>query len=375
MLHKILYIQGVTRMGGAIESLLLLVKNLDKKKFSSAVVTSAKGPFSVEMEKAGLSFEVVKMEMWRKAKGFFSRPSTIGKLISFAKKENVSLIHCNTLWDNPYGHKIAESLGIPLVCHIRNTFSEDKIRKYKVLKAQKIICVSRAVAQGFADWDKDEKIQVIYNGVEMSEFDADKYDRGLVRRDFSVGKTVPVIGLVGRVSPEKGQLEMIKASALLKKEIPEFKVFIVGETSKKEMEYMAFLKNEASKLGVSENLIFTGFRRDVAAITSIFDIAVFPSLEGANEGFGRGIIEAMAMKKPVIGTDTGGITEVIENGESGLIINPGDSDMLAQNILKLLKDSQLSRQFSEKGYDRVREKFSAESYAAGIENIYSELLE
>jgi len=373
MSYKILYIQGVTRMGGAIESLLLLANNLSSERFIPKIVTSATGAFTGELEKNGIDYETAKMEMWRKAKGFLSRSSTVKKLVNYARKEKISLVHCNTLWDNPYGAEVAGELGIPLICHVRNTFFHDKIKKYKLSSSQGIICVSRKVSAGFNNWEGKGKVQVVYNGVDTAKFNIENFDQKALRSEFSINHDIPVIGLVGRVSPEKGQLEILKAVSLLKEKIPSFKVLIVGETSKKETDYMAFLKNKASHLGVAENVIFTGFRRDISRITSIFDIAVFPSLESANEGFGRGIIEAMAMRKPVIGTYTGGIPEVIEDGESGLIVEPGDIDALAKNILRLLEDMRLKDKFSENGYRRVCRKFSVESYVAGVEKVYSEL--
>lgn len=362
-------------MGGAIESLLLLARNLHSERFIPKIATSSTGAFTCELEKNGINYETIKMEMWRKARGFFGRSSTVKKLINYAEKENVSLVHCNTLWDNPYGAEVAGELGIPLVCHIRNIFSEDKIRKYKLSSADAVICVSQKVAGGFADWGNRGKVRVIYNGVDTAEFNAGNSYQKSLRSEFLINDDIPVIGLVGRVSPEKGQIELIKAASLLKEKISFFKVLIVGETSKRETDYMNFLKNEASDLGVAENVVFTGFRRDIAGITSIFDIAAFPSLERANEGFGRGIIEAMAMKKPVIGTYTGGIPEVIEDGKSGLMVAPGDYKSLAESILKLLNNEEMSKSFAENGYRRVCDKFSVESYVNGVETIYAELLE
>ncbi|RMF97452.1 MAG: glycosyltransferase family 1 protein, partial [Candidatus Schekmanbacteria bacterium] len=292
-------------MGGAIESLLLLMENLNSENFLPLVVTSSEGKFTDELKKRKIGYEIVKMEMWRKAKGFLSRPFILKKLIDYAKKQSVSLIHCNTLWDNPYGSIIAKNLKIPLVCHIRNTFSYDKIKKYNLASADRIICVSQKVAESFNGWKYRDKVEIIYNGVDMNRFNPSKFVQSEVKEKFSLPPHSPLVGIVGRVSPQKGQLEVIRAAAIIKEKVPSIKVMIVGETSKKESEYLNFLKNEAENLGVSENVVFAGYRSNIAEITSAFDVAVFPSLEGANEGFGRSLIEAMAMKKPVVATLTG----------------------------------------------------------------------
>jgi len=361
-------------MGGAIESLLLLVRNIDRERFFPCVVTSAEGVFTDELQSSGVNPALIKMEMWRKARGFLLRPITYEKLLRMAESEKISLVHCNTLWDNPYGAMIARSLKIPLVCHIRNTFERAKISKYSLIESDRIICVSDAIKETFRGWENERRVSTVYNGVDLEKFDTAKIDSLEVRRELGIGENDIVIGIVGRLSPEKGQIELIRACGKLKTAGHSFKALIVGEPSRKEAGYTDDLRNSAEELGVADSVIFTGFRRDIERITASFDIAVFPSLETANEGFGRGIIEAMALGKPVIGSATGGVPEVIDGGKTGLLTSPGDIESLADKIESLIRNEPLRRELGENGNRRARTHFSVSSYVTGIEKIYSELL-
>lgn len=373
--HNILYIQGVTRMGGSIESLLGLLKGLDKKKFNPIVVTSRKGRFFDELRCLGVETEVIKMGMWRKWKSLLKIPFSLYSIQRVIKRKNISLIHSNTLWDNPYGVIPARLKKVLSICHIRNTFTNDKIKKYHLSGVDRIICVSDEIRRGFDGWKlEDEKTVTIYNGVDTRQFN-DKVKGDTIRKEFEIEDRKILIGVVGRVDRTKGQDLLIKAFASLNKRHENLMLMIIGESSLQDRRYFFKLKDLANSLKLREKVIFTGYRKDIPKITAAFDIAVCPSLPSSNEGFGRSIIEAMAMKKPVVASATGGIPEVVVNSITGEIVPPGDSEKLADAIEKLVGDEKIRLAMGEKGYERVIEKFTMEKNIREIEKVYLELLE
>ncbi|OGL49586.1 MAG: hypothetical protein A3C43_06605 [Candidatus Schekmanbacteria bacterium RIFCSPHIGHO2_02_FULL_38_11] len=221
---------------------------------------------------------------------------------------------------------------------------------------------------------KDEKTATIYNGVDTKRFN-DKVKGGIIRRNFNIEDREILIGVVGRVDRTKGQDLLIEAFASLNKRHENLRLMIVGESSLRDRQYFYKLKDFSNSLNLRNKVIFTGYRKDIPEITAAFDIAVFPSLPSSNEGFGRSIIEAMAMKKPVVASATGGIPEVVVDSITGEIVPPNDSEKLADAIEKLVIDEKRRVSMGEKGYERVIEKFTMERNVKEIEKLYLSLLE
>ncbi len=365
----VFYIQGVARYGGAPESLYRLASRL--KGYKPLVVTSREGELTKRLAHAGVEFFTVKMDMWRKARTWPCLPYTIYQVYKGAKKGGTDIVHCNTLWDTPYGVILARLLKVPVVTHIRNTLEHEKIKKYWLNKVDLIIAVSKAVAQPLRDAGLPHK--VIYNGVDLMAFDRERVSGRQVRWEFGLGEALLVL-LPGRVDSTKGHKEAILAMAKVVREVPRTVLAIVGETSRQEAGLMNDLKNLAQKAGIGERVIFTGARSDMPAMYAAADLVIMPSLDSAREGFGRVLIEGMAMGKATVATRTGGIPEVVEDGETGLLVPTEDVEALARAIVELLRNEKRRREMGEKGYERVKELFDLEKTVAQVEGVYGELL-
>src|SRR3989338_5009305 len=133
---------------------------------------------------------------------------------------------------------------------------------------------------------------------------------------------------------------------------------------------MTYLKREANSLGISDSVIFAGWRADVPAVMSVFDIFVLPSL---NEGMGRVLVEAMLLKKPIIASNVGGIPDLIRNGENGILIPPASPDKLAEAIIDLIKSKDKRNRMGERGRF-IAESYSDKAMVEEIENLYEEVL-
>ncbi len=157
--------------------------------------------------------------------------------------------------------------------------------------------------------------------------------------------------------------------------LPEARFLIVGDViyqTEGHETYKKDLKVLCSDLGLQEKVIFTGFRDDIPDIIAALDVVLHTSSQP--EPFGRVLIEAMAMGKPVVATNLGGVPEVVKDGETGLLVPPKEPDALAEASIKLLKDKQFASWLGANGLKHVRANFDAHSHVERIEALYERLL-
>ncbi|MCS7180192.1 MAG: glycosyltransferase, partial [bacterium] len=170
----------------------------------------------------------------------------------------------------------------------------------------------------------------------------------------------------GRLSFEKNLETFLYIAKEIKEEFKEVKYIIVGEGEEKSK-----LLKLTEKLGIKNEIIFTGYREDLPDLIKISDIVVLISLW---EGMPNLIIEGMLCKKPVICTEIGGGKEIIINGENGFLVNPMNKKDIKGKIMFLLKNKEVCEKMGEKGYKYAKEKFSSEKMVKSYEDLYIELL-
>ena len=167
--------------------------------------------------------------------------------------------------------------------------------------------------------------------------------------------------------PVKGHTYLIMAFAQVITEIPNIRLVFLGDG-----ELRGELSGQVKTLGLEKQVLFLGMRNDVPEIISCSDLFVLPSI---NEGFGVVLLEAMAMKCPVVATNVGGVPEVVLDGETGILVPPRDPVQLARGIIRLLKDRSLAFQMAECGYHRLDACFDIRATVSKTEHLYKELLE
>ena len=177
--------------------------------------------------------------------------------------------------------------------------------------------------------------------------------------------------IVAGLDPIKGHTLLLAALALVRDQLPAVKLLVVGGEGPR-TNYASVLQQLTHKLDLDEHVVFTGQRSDIQHILAAADLFTMPS---DGEGFGLSFVEAMAMKKPVIGLDNGGTPEVVEHGRSGLLSPAGDVQQLAENILTLVNDPALRQRMGEYGRARVERDFNPQRMANDVENIYRLVLE
>jgi glycosyltransferase involved in cell wall biosynthesis len=217
--------------------------------------------------------------------------------------------------------------------------------------------------------DRDPaKIHKIYNGIDLDRFrPASAEDRAAKRVALQIPADAPVIGTIGRLAKPKRVGDVLKAAVQLKQDWPDLVVLIAGEGSERER-----LEAHASQLGLNGHVRFLGRVSDAASFMHLLDLFVFPS---AWEAFGLVAAEAMASGVPVVGTNVGGLPEVVADGETGLVVPPAEPERLAQAIAHLLCDEARRRQMALKAQRSVIERrFSTEAMADQTAALYRSLL-
>ena|SRR3990170_3899912 len=238
------------------------------------------------------------------------------------------------------------------------------VEKQLVNESSRVICCSRYMADQvcWAFGIPQDKVQVIPNGVDASKFDR-KVNYDVVRRQY-VEPEEKLVLFVGRLVHEKGVHVLIGAIPKVLSALPKVKLIIVGEGGMKE-----YLLKEAWDFGITHEVFFTGFLDEDTLISlyKVSDVCVVPSLY---EPFGITALEAMAASTPVVASDTGGLSEIIEHDKTGVKTYPNNSDSLAWAITKLLKDRVYAEGIRKSAYRSVLRDYNWEKIAQETINIY-----
>ncbi|MEO8461745.1 MAG: glycosyltransferase family 4 protein, partial [Chloroflexota bacterium] len=206
-------------------------------------------------------------------------------------------------------------------------------------------------------------VSLIYNGIDLQRYD-DLIPCCTLREEYGLPPEGPMVGVVARLEAEKGHPTLLNAWPQVLAQFPDATLLVIGEGSRE-----SALKEQATELGISDSVIFTGRRDDVPAVTKSLDVAVLPSYREAQ---GLTILEAMALSRPVVASNVGGIPEMIEDGKTGLLVPPHDPSALADAIVRLLVDHPLADTLGRAGHALVHDRFCVELMVRAVESIYDE---
>ena len=212
-----------------------------------------------------------------------------------------------------------------------------------------------------------QRIEVVYPPVELLRFDA-RVCTEAIRRELDVAPGQLTFGIVGNLSEWKGQRVFLRAAKRVLETVPQARAFIIGGASRGREAYERELHGLAHDLAIDDRVTFTGFRSDVPELLKMLDVVVHASVRP--EPFGRVIVEAMAMAKPVVATGAGGPLEIIRSEENGFLVPPGDHDALAESIIRILRDPLLARAVGARALLDAEDRFSASTHVVRMQEIY-----
>ena len=379
---NILYLDSGSGIGGGQRSLLLLLKLLDKERFTPFVGCLGDSAFAAEVEKTAASVVPLSLpaahSKTNKEKRFtvgdlledFRQLRVIFQLHRAVKRHAIHLIHANSLSVALLGGVVARLHRIPILMHKRYATSYGVLDRLCERLLHRVILVSEATRWDFAPAAKQT---LIYNGVDLDAFQASAAEIETFRNELFPDGAQPdaLVGVVTRITPEKGIHFLVRAMRELKGEVDVRLLIVGGPYFQKDVEYMEMLKREVADLGVEDSVIFTGFLSDTRIVTSLLDIVLVPSI--IPEACPRTIIEAMAVGKPVIATPHGGSKELV-TPETGLLVPPEDASAVAEAITILVSDRERLKAMGNAARNRAVELFSSEKNTALTEGVYNELL-
>lgn len=235
----------------------------------------------------------------------------------------------------------------------RYKYSRPDVRYLAVSEAVRKVMLDSGIAA--------DAVQTVHSGVDLRRIDA-VFETSHV---FPAGSRV--IGTVGHLSGHKGHRYLLQAMREVCQVERKARLVIVGEGKLR-----AALEAEAAALGLGDFVFFTGFRSDVLALIRGFELFAFPSIQ---EALGTSILDAMALRKPVVATRVGGIPEPVQDGITGLLVPPGDPRALAEALCTLLQRPDRARFFGEAGRRRVEDYFTAQRTGAATLGVYRNVFE
>ncbi len=212
----------------------------------------------------------------------------------------------------------------------------------------------------------EDKFAVISSGIELNKFKKFPLNENRnFKRELGIPENSLIIGTVGRLEPVKGPEVLIETAKYIVSKYPETIFIFAGDGYLKQS-----LEKKASDLGLKKNMSFLGWRNDIAKIISVYDVFVLPSL---NEGMGRVLVEAMALAKPIVASNIGGIPDLVTHGKNGFLVPPKNPKELAKYIQILLEDEEKREKMGLAGKEMAL-NFSARNMVEKIAKLYEELL-
>lgn len=367
---RILYVHGIGSIGGAERDLIALLSRLDRRIWQPAIACPETGPLQEVVRAQDVPSYPVNLPPWRKASSLMSRHAGVRRLQALLTDVQPALVHVNDLWWVPHTIRAVEGLSsrIPIIAYVRQETQPRKVSQYALDRVDYVVAVSHQVEQCLLSGGvSPDRVRTHYSGVDCSAVVSSEWNHD-IRAQHGVPCEALLLGTVANLLPLKGYEVMLDAFPAILSAMPAVHYLIIGGGGD---EYCARLKAIAVERGIAERVHFAGFQESVASYLSALDLYVHPSLK---EAFGLAVVEAMAMGKAVVATTTGGLPEVVAQGETGLLVPPGDAESLAAAVVALLKDRARREQMGHCGKARARERFSLEASVANMEQLYGEVL-
>jgi len=325
---------------------------------------------------------------------------TVAGARALLRSQRPELVHLNTSALLPLG-VAAQREGIPIVWHVREVVNPGTmVGRWLAGRisqmADHVIAASGYVATGLPAGDPagnpvgnpvGNKVSVIHNAVDTAHFDSDRLNGADTRSNLGIDESAVVVGILGSVQDVKGHFVLAAAAKRLVARHPDMVFMVVGGGAPEgyrrtwkgrvktalgvAMDNEHKLRRMIDRDGTGQNFRFCGYQADVAPFLAAMDVVVSPNL--APEGFGRPLIEGMAMARPVVASDVGPSREILGEG-TGMFSPPGDIDKLAQAIGELAADRDLAKRMGKSGRKRALESFGIDDHVRAVSKVYERVL-
>ena len=391
---KTLYLSHAAALGGAELYLLDYLRYCGQQHRGegSKTLLFTEGEFAARLRAAGADVEVIAaspklLGVTREAQGYKSLGVASG-LLALARKvsrcaTDYDVIFANSQKAFTVGALAALTTRKPLIWCLHDILTAEHFsaanRKLVVtlanLTGALVVANSQATADAFVEaGGRKAKVRVVYNGIDVDAYsraelaatDATDCATAELRRDLGIGDA-PVVGVFSRLSEWKGQHVLLDALT----ELPGVHALLVGNALFGEDAYAERLREQTERLGLGSRVHFLGYRQDVPELMRCADVIAHTSVTA--EPFGRVVVEGMLSEKPVIATRAGAIPEIVRDGETGLMVEPGDAGALAAAVRKTLGAPEYAAALGTAGRRSVLERFSLGALAEGLGRCFAEV--
>ena len=356
--NKIRILHVAQAAGGVDRYIRMLLKYLDKDKFENVLVCSQ--DFHEEDYK-GLVASFEQIEMTRAIGG--NDLKAIKEVRTLIKRYNPDIVYAhsskagaiarvadiglkNRCVYNPHGW------AFNMRCSAKKKAMYTAIEKMAAPFCDKIICISDAEKQSALDKKicREDKLQVIFNGVDIETYENGVHG-AVKRKDLNIPEDAFVVGMVGRMSPQKAPDVFVKMAKRVKDEVSNAHFIIVGNGNQE-----AEIKKYAEDNGFSDNLHITGWVDNPMNYVELFDVACLLSRW---EGFGLALPEYMMASKPIVASSVDAIPNIIRDGENGLLVEVDDATGASEAVLRIYRDKSLKDKLVLRGMEDVHNRFNA----------------
>lgn len=383
-MRRLRVLHVITRLdrGGSAENTLLTAARMNKMRFALAVAVGptqgARSPTEAQAREGGVEF-------WKVP--HLVRPIcplrdilALGELWQLTRRGRYDIVHTHTSKGGLLGRLAARLAGVPVVVHtphghvfygyygpvLSRVFVW--LERWAARLTDRLVALTRAEAEEQVRFGvaPAEKFAVIHSGVDFAPFHREGRDPRAVRRELGIPAEGLVIGTLGRLTPIKGQADLVTAFAGVRRQVENAWLLLVGDGEERPA-----LEQQARALGIEGRVVLAGWREDVAAMLRAMDLFAFPSL---NEGMGKALVEAMYAGLPVVATRVGGIPELIEHNREGLLVPARRPELLEAALLELAQDPPQRCRLGQAAAQKAR-VYSVEHMIEKLEALYMSLLE
>lgn len=369
-MRRVLFVHSSSELYGSDRSLLNILKNINKQKYKIYVILPCEGPLVEEIKKiSDVEITIYDIAVLRRKNlsmnGMISYLRDCRKSIRFIqnyiRENNIEIVDTNTAVVFP-GAIAAKRNGIKSVWHIREIINNktENIVISIMMSYYADVIIANSKATGVALKVKQSKIRVVYNAIPENN--------SLCVRD----NNTLTVGMAGRINRWKGQRLFVDAAQKTHERLPDVKFVIAGEAFQGEESIREELENYIKEKKLENTVILLGQVNDMNRFYNNIDIFVLPSIQP--EPFGLVVIEAMEHGIPVIATNHGGPTEIIDDGENGYLVDYKTCDEMANRIIELATNEKDRKELGEKGKRKKREQFSVTKMVNDIETIFNDVL-
>ena len=377
MKHNILYVFDNMEFGGGERLFAQIINRLSDKKYKIMVACLPTGAFIEKIEGSGARVKTVDM------RNRFN-VGVILRLSNLIKRENVDIVHSQGARADFFARLASKLAKVPITISTVQMpvggFDVNPIKKFIYVTlnrfserfVDKFIVTSDTLEKTMIEKHRIEPQRVvkIYNGVEVDKYCIENEEvvqrKSRYRKESGIEEDVPVIGVIGRLVWQKGFEYFIEAIPNILKTFNKARFLVVGEGPLENK-----LNVKSKMLNIEDKIIFTGFRSDIKDILASINILVMPSLL---EGLPMILLEAMAMAKSIVATDIDGIKEVLNNGETGLVVPPKNPTALSEAVVGMLNYQDKAYQMGLAARMTVEQRFGADIMVKKVEDVYEELL-